>query len=56
MLDLVPRRPRFEGPVVVFVVAALTVYALGFWLAWSGFAAQELLGDEAAVEDTGFGC
>lgn len=56
MLDLLPRRPRFEGPVLVFVVVVVTVYAVGFWLAWSSFAVQELRGGEVVVADTGFGC
>lgn len=56
MLDLVPRRPRFEGPVLAFVVVVLTVYAVGFWLAWSDFAVQELRGGEVAVDDTGIAC
>ena len=41
---------------LVFVVVVLTVYAVGFWLAWSNFAVQELRGGEVVVEDTGLAC
>ncbi len=55
MLDLVPRRPRFEGPVVAFAVLALAAYAVLLWWSWSA-ALVEAMGNEAEVADTGIAC
>lgn len=55
-MDLRSPPPRWEGPVLAFVVVVVTVYVVVFWLAWSDFAVQELRGGEVVVADTGFGC
>ncbi len=55
MLDLVPLRPRFEGPVIAFFVVAVAAYAVLLWWSWSA-ALVEAMGSEAEVADTGLAC
>ena len=57
MLDLAPRRPRFEAPVIAFVVVVLAAYFATLWWSWTAAAVDQLRGGEGnEVADTGFGC
>ena len=57
MPDLVPRRSRFEWPLLAFGVAVLAAHAFALCWSWSGFPAEPPdRGVEVEVADTGFGC
>jgi hypothetical protein len=57
MLDLVRRRPRFEAPVIAFVVVVLAAYFATLWWSWTAVAVDQLRGGEGnEVADTGIAC
>ena len=56
MLDLVPRRPRFEAAVVAFFFLVLTGYAVVLWWSWTAVAVDALRSGPTAVDDTGLAC